>query len=62
MMKAISQRAAEMLKEDMEVMGPVRSREVNKAKEEVLAMARQMEGRKGKIILKAGNRRRMGIV
>jgi flagellar motor switch protein FliG len=51
MMKAISQRAAEMLKEDMEVMGPVRSREVNKAKEEVVAMAHQMEA-EGKLTLK----------
>ncbi len=51
MMKAISARAAEMLKEDMEVMGPVRSREVNKAKEEVIAVARQLET-EGKIILK----------
>lgn len=51
LMKAISARAYEMLKEDMEVMGPVRSREVNKAKEEVVAMARQLEG-EGKIILK----------
>ena len=52
MMKAISARAAEMLKEDMEVMGPVRSREVNKAKEEVVGVARQLEA-EGKIILKA---------
>ncbi len=52
LMKAISARAYEMLKEDMEVMGPVRSREVNKAKEEVVATARQLEG-EGKIILKA---------
>jgi flagellar motor switch protein FliG len=51
MMKAISQRAAEMLREDMEVMGPVRSREVNKAKEEVVGVARQLEA-EGKIMLK----------
>jgi flagellar motor switch protein FliG len=51
LMKAISQRAAEMLKEDMEVMGPVRSREVNKAKEEVISVARQLEA-EGKMILK----------
>ncbi len=51
LMRAISQRAAEMLKEDIEVMGPVRSREVNKAKEEVVAMARQLEA-EGKMILK----------
>lgn len=52
LMKAISARAYEMLKEDMEVMGPVRAREVNKAKEEVVATARQLES-EGKIILKA---------
>ena len=40
-----------MLKEDMEVMGPVRSRDVNKAKEETVAVARQLEA-EGKIILK----------
>ncbi len=47
----MSARAFEMLKEDMEVMGPVRSREVNKAKEEAVAMARKLEA-EGKIILK----------
>ena len=51
LMKAISARAAEMLKEDMEVMGPVRSRDVKKGKEEVVAAARQLES-EGKIILK----------
>ena len=51
LVKAISARAYEMLKEDMEVMGPVRSKEVNKAKEEVVAVARQLEA-EGKIILK----------
>jgi len=51
LMKAISARAYEMLKEDMEVMGPVRSSEVNKAKEEVIATARQLEA-EGKILLK----------
>ena len=51
LMKAISARAYEMLKEDMEVMGPVRSREVNKAKEEAVAVARQLEA-EGTILLK----------
>lgn len=51
LMKAISARAYEMLKEDMDVMGPVRSRDVNKAKEEVIAVARQLEA-EGKILLK----------
>ena len=31
LMKTISSRAVEMLKEDMEVMGPVRAKEINKA-------------------------------
>jgi len=51
LMKAISARAFEMLKEDMEVMGPVRAREVNKAQQEVIALARKLEA-EGKIILK----------
>jgi flagellar motor switch protein FliG len=51
LMKAISTRAYEMLKEDMEVMGPVRAREVNKAQQEAVAVARKLEA-EGKIILK----------
>ena len=51
LMKAISARACEMLKEDMEVMGPVRAREVNKAQQEAVAVARKLEA-EGKIILK----------
>ena len=49
--KAMSSRAVEMLKEDMEVMGPVRSREVGAAKQEILTIARRLEA-EGKIILK----------
>ncbi|PYX90113.1 MAG: flagellar motor switch protein FliG [Acidobacteria bacterium] len=41
--KAMSSRAVEMLKEDMEVLGPVRSREVIKAQQEIVAIARTME-------------------
>ncbi len=48
---AMSSRAAEMLKEDMEVMGPVRGREVAAAQHEILALARGLEA-EGKIILK----------
>ena len=51
LMKAISSRAYEMLKEDMEVMGPVRAREVNKAQQEAVAVARKLEA-EGKVILK----------
>ncbi|MFP5276099.1 MAG: flagellar motor switch protein FliG [Acidobacteriota bacterium] len=49
--KAMSSRAAEMLKEDMEVLGPVRSREVQAAQQEILNLARRLEA-EGKIILK----------
>lgn len=48
---AMSSRAAEMLREDMEVMGPVRGREVAGAQHEILAIARQLEA-EGKVILK----------
>ncbi|MGA8160676.1 MAG: flagellar motor switch protein FliG [Acidobacteriaceae bacterium] len=48
---AMSSRAAEMLKEDMEVMGPVRAREVAGAQQEILALARTLEA-DGKVILK----------
>jgi flagellar motor switch protein FliG len=49
--KAMSSRAAEMLKEDMEVMGPVRSREVAQAQQEILNLARRLET-EGKVVLK----------
>ncbi len=49
--KAMSSRAVEMLKEDMEVMGPVRTREVTGAQQELLNLARKLEA-DGKIILK----------
>jgi flagellar motor switch protein FliG len=41
--KAMSSRAVEMLKEDMEVLGPVKTREVNKAQLEAVAVARKLE-------------------
>ncbi|MHB1021416.1 MAG: flagellar motor switch protein FliG [Acidobacteriaceae bacterium] len=49
--KAMSSRAIEMLKEDMDVMGPVRMREVAAAQQEMLQLARRLES-EGKIILK----------
>jgi flagellar motor switch protein FliG len=49
--KAMSTRAVEMLKEDMEVLGPVRSREVAQAQQEILNLARRLEA-EGKVILK----------
>ena len=49
--KAMSSRAVDMLKEDMEAMGPVRGRDVGAAQQELLATARKLEA-EGKIILK----------
>jgi flagellar motor switch protein FliG len=50
--KSMSTRAVEMLKEDMEALGPVRSREVNAAQQEVVTAARRLEG-EGKMVLKS---------
>ena len=49
--KCMSARAVEMLKEDMEVLGPVRSRDVQTAQREIVAVARRLEG-EGKMVLK----------
>ncbi len=47
----MSSRAVEMLKEDMEALGPIRSREVNTAQQEIVTVARRLEG-EGKMVLK----------
>jgi flagellar motor switch protein FliG len=49
--RAMSTRAVEMLKEDMESLGPVRMKDVGFAQQELLTLARQMES-EGKMILK----------
>ncbi len=49
--KAMSSRAVEMLKEDMESMGPVRLKDVSHAQQELLTLARQLES-EGRMILK----------
>ena len=46
----LSKRAAEMLKEDMEVMGPVRVKEVEQAQRSIIKTARRLE-EEGKIVL-----------
>ncbi|HEY0162732.1 MAG TPA: flagellar motor switch protein FliG [Edaphobacter sp.] len=51
--KAMSSRAVEMLKEDMDVLGPVRMKDVSLAQQELLALARQLEA-EGKMMLKMG--------
>jgi flagellar motor switch protein FliG len=49
--KCMSSRAVEMLKEDIESLGPIRAREVNAAQQEAIALARKLEA-SGKMILK----------
>ncbi len=50
----LSQRAAEMLREDMEVMGPTRLAEVEAAQQGVIRIARQLEG-EGKVVIARGS-------
>jgi flagellar motor switch protein FliG len=50
--KTMSSRAVQMLKEDMDVLGPVRARDVTRAQQEVVALARKLEA-EGKLVLKA---------
>ena len=40
-----------MLKEDMEIMGPVRSKDIASAQQEILTLARKLE-EEGKIVLR----------
>ena len=49
--RSMSSRAVEMLKEDMEVLGPVRSKEVTQAQQDILNLARRLEA-EGKVVLK----------
>jgi len=49
--RTMSSRAIEMLKEDMELLGPVRSKDVMKAQTEIVTIARQLEA-EGKLVLK----------
>lgn len=50
--RTMSSRAVEMMKEDSEMMGPVRGRDVAKAQSEIVAIARKLEA-EGKIVLKS---------
>jgi flagellar motor switch protein FliG len=49
--KAMSSRASEMMKEDMDSMGPVRAKDVGVAQQELLTLANKLES-EGKIVLK----------
>ena len=50
--KCMSSRAAEMLREDMDALGPMRSRDVAAAQQEIVNTARKLEA-EGKIVLKS---------
>jgi flagellar motor switch protein FliG len=50
--RAMSSRAVEMLKEDMEALGPVRAKEVTQAQQESVTLLRKLEA-EGKVTLKA---------
>ena len=50
--KSMSTRAVDMLKEDMEVLGPVRTKDVHQAQHEIVEAARKLEA-EGKLVLSA---------
>ena len=50
--RTMSSRAVEMMKEDSEMMGPVRGKDVAKAQSEIVQIARKLEA-DGKIVLKS---------
>ncbi len=51
--KNMSKRAAEMIKEEMEIMGPVRLKEVEKAQQKVVTIIRKLD-ESGEIIISRG--------
>jgi flagellar motor switch protein FliG len=51
-LRNLSQRAAQMLREEIEARGPMRQAEIDEARKEVLATAQAMEA-EGKIIIRA---------
>jgi flagellar motor switch protein FliG len=50
-LESMSQRGAEMLREDMEALGPIKIKEVESAQQQIISVVRQMEG-EGAISLK----------
>ena len=49
----VSQRAAEMIKEDLEVLGPVKLKDVEKSQQSIVDLVRKLEG-EGKIFISGG--------
>jgi len=50
--RSMSSRASEMLKEDIEALGPVRSKDVTQAQREAVEVLRRLES-EGKVVLRA---------
>ncbi|MGA3193507.1 MAG: flagellar motor switch protein FliG [Terriglobales bacterium] len=50
--RSMSSRAADMLKEDMEALGPVRNKDVTQAQQESVALLRRLEA-EGKVVLRS---------
>jgi flagellar motor switch protein FliG len=53
MFRNVSQRAAEMIKEDLEALGPVKLKDVEKAQQGIVDLVRKLEG-EGKIVIGGG--------
>jgi flagellar motor switch protein FliG len=58
--KNMSKRAAEMLKEDMAYMGPVRIRDVDQAQQRIVAVVKKLEARGEIIIARPGEEELIG--
>jgi flagellar motor switch protein FliG len=52
-LKNLSERASEMIREDLEVMGPVRLADVEKAQQAILRVAKKLEA-EGKVVIGKG--------
>ena len=50
----MSERAGDMLKDDMEYMGPVRSKEVQESQSKIVAVLRALEASGEIVIMRAG--------
>jgi flagellar motor switch protein FliG len=53
LLRNVSQRAAEMIREDLEALGPVKLKDVEKAQQSIVDVVRRLE-EEGKIVLGGG--------
>jgi flagellar motor switch protein FliG len=58
--KNMSKRAAEMLKEEMAYMGPVRMRDVDQAQQRIVAIVKKLEARGEVVISRPGEEELIG--